>query len=144
MTVAELDKLSHDSSAYLIALAGKYNRGKAVQDQIKDALKKKHAEANRSKAIEMTNQFRMSAKYWNVVQIKAWFQPDRFNSDAKEEKGWDRKFQELYGNPYLRKGNEDPDPYIIFESLWTQGPLYHNKSLLIRIGCDRIDAVDSG
>ena len=144
MTIAELDKLFRESTVYTIALTNEIKRANAVQYQIRDALKKKHAEANRSKAIEMTNQFRMSAKYWDGVQLKAWFQPDRFKNDAQEENGWDRKLEELYGSPYLRKGNEDLDPYIIFERFWTQGPEFGNKSLLIRIGFDRIDAVDNG
>jgi hypothetical protein len=46
--------------------------------------------------------------------------------------------------PEERKGNEDLDPCIIFERLWSQGPDYLYVQLLIRIGCDRIDAVDYG
>jgi len=144
MTIAELDKLFRESTVYTIALTNEIKRANAVQDQIEDALTKKHAEANRLKATEMTNQFRMSAKYWDGVQLKARFQSDRFAASAQYEKDWDRKLEELYGSPYLRKGNEDLDPYIIFERFWTQGPLYDNKRLLIRLGCDRIDAVDNG
>ena len=45
---------------------------------------KKLDDEKRPMALEMTKQFRMSARYWDIAQLKARFQPDRFepNVDA--------------------------------------------------------------
>jgi hypothetical protein len=86
MTIAELNKIRHETNAYAIALAGEINRLNAVQRKIQESLKKKDAETNRPKAVEMTNQFHMSAKYWDVIQLKAWLQPAHFEPHAKAEK----------------------------------------------------------
>ena len=110
MTICELSKLKIDCNAYANKLHIELKRVHAVGVEVQDMLQKKHNEANRPKAIEMTNQFRMSAKYWDVAQLKAWFQSDRFEPMACAEWGWERKLEAQYGFPYLRKGNEDLDP----------------------------------
>ena len=71
----------------------------------------------------MTKQFQMSAKYWDMAQLKAWFQPDRFKPPTNVPHDWEQKLQSQYGIPYLRGGHEDLDPYMIYEKPWVHGKI---------------------
>ena len=143
MTVGELEDQRHKYNAFGLQIHAALDQNRRILTQIDSLLVTAREKENRPRAVEMTRQFRMSAKYWDIAQLKAWFQPNRFKFVVDRPDGWEQKLEAQYG-PYLRKGNEDLDPFIIYEKFWTRGKYVHKKELQILVGLDRVDAVDHG
>ena len=143
MTVGELEDQyqKYNTSGHQIRALDERNR--LMFSKVGSLLVTAREKENRPRAVEMTRQFRMSAKYWDIAQLKAWFQPNRFKFVVDRPNDWEQKLEAQYG-PYLRKGNEDLDPFMIYEKLWTRGRFVHKKELQILVGLDRVDAVDHG
>ncbi len=143
MTVGELKDQRHKYNAFGLQINAVLDQNRRILTQIDSLLVTAREKENRPRAVEMTRQFKMSAKYWDIAQLKAWFQPNRFKFVVDRPDGWEQKLEAQYG-PYLRKGNEDLDPFMIYDKFWTRGKYVHKKELQILVGLDRVDAVDHG
>ena len=89
-------------------------------------------------AEEYVQKFKMSAQFWDLAQVKCWFQPERYAEVDTDT----RKLDALYG-PYLRSGCEDLDPYVQYKKLFVQGRKY-SKMVQIKVGMDIEDAALHG
>ena len=99
-----------------------------------------HQKRDRRRAAEeFVQRFRKSARYWDKTELKkCWFRPETGLLDKARE----RTYLDAYG-PDHRSGNEDLDPYVIFETFHITGAMY-SKQIRIKVGLDREDAVDFG
>jgi len=84
----------------------------------------------REKAKNIAEHFKESAKYWPPgVLMNEWFQPTNWQKSS-------------------RQGNEDLDPYVIFDKFTIMKvmprPVPMGKSVEVRVGRDLKDAVDYG
>ena len=122
---------------HLAAVTGTYNRKSG------DVAKT----SRRAKAQKVVQQFRKSAKFWDVPSLCGWFRPKvgtfpwQGDTTPAEVLEWVRKWDAAYGED-LREGNEDLDPYVRFEA-WR--PMRSTGCLLkVKVGRDCEDAAEFG
>ena len=121
-------------------LKAELRRVQANKEAIFDTVGSKRKLEKRELAKEFASRFKASAKYWEETDLKQWFQLGREPADTREEEN----MQEAIYGPDLRGGsNYDLDPYIRFDRVYKTG-MFMNKNIKVRLGCDRIDAVDNG